>query len=375
MAKLIRNQGQGSKDAVAVVPRASFERLGVEPDAFPRYCASRDTDVLVSISPTSFRYLSRIGESKRDDEIVGALPFADVNDRERLWSCDFAMLHGARTEDEVRDWEARVGVKSQSRVRLRLDVPRAGATGSVFFDGSDDDVRQHLANVFGTDAFRLEGREIVLELPLVGFDKRPRPSGETTHVRVEAPEEWTIQASERSWWHVVPHETSATLCGIELSTWLTPPREDDEQRITCPWCRARMLAIELVAPPRRAAEGSLQPERPFVASPEVIEGIAQGLTPDQIYARHGRRQALWDEAIHEEAWVAGEHGSFPPTPANVAELRDKHGHRWERIAVRIFGDPRRSRDAQTLYDEAKGRAGAAQESYTGRGRRFPKMER
>jgi hypothetical protein len=249
MAKLIRNQGQGSKDAVAVVPLAAFNKAGVDPNDFPRYCSPRDADVVVAISPTSFKYLSRMGEAKRDTEIVGALPFAHVNDRERLWSCDFAMLHGARTEDEVLDWEARVGVKSQSRTRLRLDVPPARASGSVFFDGTDDDVREHLTSLFGTDAFRLEGREIILDLPLVGYDKRPRPSGETTHVRVVAPHAWTIQASERSWWHVVPLDSSSTLCGIELSTWLTPPTQDDERPISCPWCRARMIAIEIASPP------------------------------------------------------------------------------------------------------------------------------
>jgi hypothetical protein len=71
--------------------------------------------------------------------------------------------------------------------------------------------------------------------------------------------------------------------------------------------------------------------------------------------------------------VAGELGAFQPTPGSVATLRDRHGHRWERIAVSVLGDPRRTRDAMDLYDEAKGKEGAAQESYTGRGRRFPKM--
>ena len=42
--------------------------------------------------------------------------------------------------------------------------------------------------------------------------------------------------------------------------------------------------------------------------------------------------------------------------------------------MRVFGDPRRRREAMDLYDEAKGEEGAAQRSYTGRGRRFPKME-
>lgn len=47
--------------------------------------------------------------------------------------------------------------------------------------------------------------------------------------------------------------------------------------------------------------------------------------------------------------------------------------RWERIAVRIFGDPNRRDEAKTLYDRARG-SGASKRSYTGRGRRFPEMD-
>jgi hypothetical protein len=79
-------------------------------------------------------------------------------------------------------------------------------------------------------------------------------------------------------------------------------------------------------------------------------------------------------AIIEEARQQNEVGAFDATPANVEMLRDQQGYRWERIAVRVFGDPRRRREAMDLYDEAKGDEGAAQRSYTGRGRRFPKME-
>ena len=109
--------------------------------------------------------------------------------------------------------------------------------------------------------------------------------------------------------------------------------------------------------------------------PEFVrDGIRAGLTPDQICARNGKRRAVYLAGIVEEARIAGEFAKFEPTPANVELLRDRHEHRWERIAVRVFGDPRRTRDAKDLYDEAKGREGAAQESYTGRGRRFSAMK-
>jgi hypothetical protein len=108
--------------------------------------------------------------------------------------------------------------------------------------------------------------------------------------------------------------------------------------------------------------------------PEFVrEGIRAGLTPHQLWRDNQKSRAVYLAAIIEEARAQGELAAFEPTPANVEMLRDKHEHRWERIAARIFGDPRRRRDAMDLYDEAKGRAGAAQESYTGRGRRFPKM--
>ena len=108
--------------------------------------------------------------------------------------------------------------------------------------------------------------------------------------------------------------------------------------------------------------------------PEFVRGgIEAGLTPGQIWARSGKRHAIYLAAITEEARVAGELGTLAPTGENVQTLRDQLELRWERIAVRVFGDPRRTREAMNLYDEAKARAGAAQESYTGKGRRFPRM--
>ena len=140
-------------------------------------------------------------------------------------------------------------------------------------------------------------------------------------------------------------------------------------------------------PPRAEAPTAGKEKKPMAKTPlpprtrDAIEvptfvrdGIRAGLTPDQIYARNGKRRTIYLAGIVEEARVAGQLASLAPTPQNVALLRDRHSYRWERIAVRVFGDPRRTREACDLYDEAKGRAGAAQESYTGRGRRFPKMQ-
>jgi hypothetical protein len=86
----------------------------------------------------------------------------------------------------------------------------------------------------------------------------------------------------------------------------------------------------------------MTPERPayeVTSTPAVVrDGIRAGLTPDQIYARNGKRRAIYLAAIVRGARVAGEFATFEPTAANVQMLRDKHGHRWERIAVRVFGD-------------------------------------
>ena len=113
--------------------------------------------------------------------------------------------------------------------------------------------------------------------------------------------------------------------------------------------------------------------RTFYEQPEYL-GTVDQVSLVHCYAQNGRRRAVYLAAIIEEAREEDELAAFEPTPKNVDLLRDKHSHRWERIAVRVFGDPRRTREAMDLYDEAKGKEGAAQESYTGRGRRFPNMK-
>jgi hypothetical protein len=143
-----------------------------------------------------------------------------------------------------------------------------------------------------------------------------------------------------------------------------PPQQPSPRPVTRPRKKNKPMATSR---PSRTYGAIEVPE--FVAN-----GIRAGLTPDQIYARNGRQRVIYLAGIVEEARAAGELASVDPTPQNVAALRDNHNFRWERIAVRVFGDPRRTREAQWLYDEAQGQDGAAQESYTGRGRRFPKMK-
>ena len=107
---------------------------------------------------------------------------------------------------------------------------------------------------------------------------------------------------------------------------------------------------------------------------EVVQALlAEGATPDQIAARYGRRREPWLLAIAEEAKLKGEFRAFALTPENVVALRDDRGLRWERVAVRVTGDPRSTSLVRRLYDQAKG-PGASRRSYTGRGRRFEGME-
>lgn len=106
----------------------------------------------------------------------------------------------------------------------------------------------------------------------------------------------------------------------------------------------------------------------------IVEEIAAGRTPHEIWRAHGELNEVYQAALIEEARQQGELAAFEATPENVERLRDDDDHRWERIAVRVYGDPRRRREVMDLYDEAKGEQGAAQRSYTGRGRRFPRMD-
>ena len=110
--------------------------------------------------------------------------------------------------------------------------------------------------------------------------------------------------------------------------------------------------------------------RPQLSREIIRDSLLAGLTPDQICK--GSRP-IYLAALEEEARLEEELGVFEPTPRNVADLRDRRQLRWERIAVRVFGDPRRVAEIRDLYDAARG-VGAAKRSYTGRGRRFPEMD-
>jgi hypothetical protein len=113
---------------------------------------------------------------------------------------------------------------------------------------------------------------------------------------------------------------------------------------------------------------------PVAPSRDAIrEELQQGRTSDQIAHAAVDIRTTWFIALEEEARLAGELNTIEPSAENVAWLRDDRHLRWERIAVRIYGDAGRANNARRLYEQARG-AGAAKRSYTGRGRRFPDMD-
>ena len=105
----------------------------------------------------------------------------------------------------------------------------------------------------------------------------------------------------------------------------------------------------------------------------IRTSIRAGQTPDQICKRSPHRRAVYLAAIEEEARLEGEFGAFEPSEEVVRYLRDNRNLRWERIAARVYGEAGKTTAAKALYDSAKGE-GAAERSYTGRGRRFPAMD-
>ena len=139
MAKLPPPPAPRSTRRFAVLESAAFRLAEVDPGAYPRFCERHDGETVhVAISPAAYDYLVRLGESRRDDEILRALPFAEANHESRrrgggyrLWSTDFALLHGARTAGEVGAWMAKQGVTSRARDVGTLYLPETDDATAV----------------------------------------------------------------------------------------------------------------------------------------------------------------------------------------------------------------------------------------------------
>jgi hypothetical protein len=121
MAELLPPDQPRTKRRVALVSHSAFSRQSVDPAGYPMFCVQNGDVVEVAISPAAHDYLEGLGESERDSELIGALPFGQANapsrrkdGPSRLWATNFALLHGARTEAAVEDWIVRHGVRTRS---------------------------------------------------------------------------------------------------------------------------------------------------------------------------------------------------------------------------------------------------------------------
>lgn len=254
-------------------------------------------------------------------------------------ACGTALMAGDRTLELPVALDGRRIDQSEAGSYRGVIKPKKGARwdgnlspNNVFFDGSDDDVRAHLEEMFGTAAFSLVGHAIELELPRVGKDWRPRPSGETVLVRFSAPASWSVQAPERGrWWHVVPGGADETLCTIALSTWTSEAVTDDDQPITCPWCRARMVAIEIAAPPGSEAQHPVARPKLHEEIQRILRESGGSMTTSEIAravreaGRYQKRDGTSDVnpyQIHGRTKASGDYAHLFERDGSQVRLRD-----------------------------------------------------
>jgi len=114
----------------ARVPVSAFGAVGSAPDDFGRFCDLVGNDAEVSLSRAGRDSVKRVGREAQDEYIVRALPYALANAASRrrggayrVWSTDFALLQGARTEAEVIQGLKDNGITSDARDCGTLDLP------------------------------------------------------------------------------------------------------------------------------------------------------------------------------------------------------------------------------------------------------------
>jgi hypothetical protein len=147
----------------------------------------------------------------------------------------------------------------------------------LFIDGSPDEVRAHLEGVFGTPAFRLTGGVVELELPLRGADLQAVADRSVT-VRVPLIDRWSVVRPLRGpLWHAAPEGSDQTLCTIDMTGWISERLDDDTQDVTCPWCRVRLIALEIVSPPGPRDRGVRSPSSGFVELTARMDELADEL--------------------------------------------------------------------------------------------------
>jgi hypothetical protein len=102
----------------------------MRPDEFDRFCEEADDSVDLSLSRAGRDAAARMEPGDQDRYIVLALHFAAANESSRrrggpyrIWSTDFALLEGMRTEEEVSGWLRSNGIATDSQDCGTLNVP------------------------------------------------------------------------------------------------------------------------------------------------------------------------------------------------------------------------------------------------------------
>jgi len=111
---------------------------------------------------------------------------------------------------------------------------------ALFFDGSDEEIRAHLDSIYGTSAFLTNGDEIQLRLPTAD-----RIGTAVTRFSILL-NYGCYASSVGAARHAIPAGAKTTMCGASVVTWENLLR-DDRQVVSCPLCRARVIASEVAA--------------------------------------------------------------------------------------------------------------------------------
>lgn len=241
----------------------------------------------------------------------------------------------------------RVKSEASGKVQYEWRLPSSG--WDVMFDGTPEEVRELLEARLGTDDFTVtpEGK-FRLRLPHVGKDRRPRTTGETTVVEVDPISEWSVEAPAREvWWHAVPRGSVTTYCTIDTTKWHGDNQRDDTHEITCPWCRVRLIALEIVAPPGPRRIETEPAERRIKLHDEIgrilrahgdwmtLDDVARAVREAGRYRKHDGTSNVTAYQIHGRTREGGQYSRIFERDGQRVRLRpDTEPAEDLRVAVR-----------------------------------------
>jgi hypothetical protein len=147
----------------------------------------------------------------------------------------------------------------------------ADGPNQVFLEGSDEEVRAYLDSIFGTSAFVADRDELRLQLPIAG-------GNESATARFSIVIDYGCYApSVGAARHAIIAGDKTTMCGEGVAAWEGVLR-DDRQSVSCPLCRARVIASE-VASDRADDEGDTTLHAQIVL---VLKGAGRPMTTPEI---------------------------------------------------------------------------------------------